>query len=183
MYQLVSKKIIKIGENMNKKIRSILFLIVVLALGFTFTGCGNEDIEKKESDTSTEMSENSEANNDEVDDSSNSEGLYADFEEFESIDWAEIADYKVDTIVEESMESGVYTLIYLSDKKPGAILDYYDSLLKGTDNYLVQAIPNVGGMVKGTINSHGILVAVEADENSDEVKVSFFSYDSSYIAE
>jgi hypothetical protein len=160
---------------MKKRIISLLVLTMVLVLGFTFTGCSDDTADAADDTTNAEDVE--------ADDAITAENVYADFADFESIDWAKIGKYKVDELYTETTQNGVYTLGYESNTSPDKILDYYDGMLIGSKNYLRKDIPTIGGMLKGTINGHGITISVQDDDSGELTIVEFYSYDASYVAE
>lgn len=94
--------------------------------------------------------------------------------------WGEIAKYKVDNIIEEKSNSGVYILAYISKEETANLVDYFDELLKETEEYSCKKVTEketiIDGYLRGTINGNSIIVAVEYDNVKDENRVEFTSY-------
>ena len=175
---------------MKKKV--IFLLTASMVLGLTFTGCSNikekveevskfkDDIEDnieevvKLKDDIVEIIDTEVIDGDNISDSDDEKG------KFTSDIWGEIAKYKVDNIIEEKPNSGVYILAYISKEKTEELVNYFDDLLKDTEGYDLREVTEketiIDGYLNGTINGASVIVAVEYDNFKDENRVEFTCY-------
>ena len=150
----------------------IILLTLGLVLGLLFTGCSS--ITDKIKDKGIEVDKivkDVDETIDKVKDTVNEENKTV------SGDNKELGKYKVDEITDEYTDSGVYGLSYTSKEKTENIINYFKELLSGTKNYLYSEIPNIGALLKGTLNDKRITVSVQYDESGEETLVEFYSYD------
>jgi len=150
----------------------VILLTLSLLLSLSFTGCSS--IMGKVKDEGIDVDKIVKDVDKVVDDLND-----AVKEESKTIsgDNKELGKYKVDEITDEYTDSGVYGLSYTSKEKTENILNYFKDLLSGTKDYLYKEIPNIGGLLKGTLNGKRITVSVQYDESGEETLVEFYSYD------
>lgn len=179
-----------------KKI-SIFLMIAIMVLGLTLTGCAslenkiNETAEEEgldkdaildglkdaagieEDEVEEEIDEDESESQEETDEDEEQEETD---EDAESNVWGEIAKYEVESIIEEKTNSNAYILAYISKEETASLVDYFDEMLKDTEDYSCKKVTTIAAYFTGTIDGNSIIVAVEYDNFKDENRVEFTSY-------
>lgn len=148
----------------------VVLLTLSLLLGLLFTGCST--IKDKVESIDLEGIE------EDVDEAiENLTETIGEGDIVNSGDNTELGKYMVDEITDEYTNPGVYGLSYTSKEKTDNIIDYFKELLSETTDYLYSEIPNIGALLKGTLNDKRITVSVQYDESGEVTFVEFYSYD------
>lgn len=88
-------------------------------------------------------------------------------------DAKEMLSYKVEIIVDGYEDEYSIVVQYNSSEDVDALVEYFDNLLKNTNEYMLLTPPNgFGGQVQGTID--GYLVTVSIEESSGSALVDFY---------
>lgn len=155
---------------MKRKI--MILLITIMAVGSIFTGCSKEK-ENTEQASNTEVIDGDKVPDKTPDKTSDSKG---EDKQMVTGDWKTLNKFKVENIIEESTNAGVYGLKYDSKEKTENIVKYYSGLMKETPNYFIQEMPGgVGAMIKGTLDGNKITISITYNKDSDITLVESYS--------